>query len=412
MLNSDSILECNFCGNDFSLNNQASGNAAPEQKVPKKHKIKKSIRSSRRPSAPAVTGRHRRASSHGPITSSEHTKMIVNLCVYGLGLILFSVLAFKLFGGKPQEETQAKMNQPVNNQAKDAYSESLKNEIADLRTQLKKSGNNTSTGTQGSGAQFVKHQNVGLVTKEADSNGSEIVHANDENDPDGNLTFQLSDDSIDDGNEDVSDDRNEANNSNASTDSDQVSNESTQDRSSKSTYVSHKAAKITRSTILIPSEQSELDQLSKIEQFELTDEEKYRLKELKNKYLWYKSNRFKMTREDMDHAWDKRWAEIVASNDMVRSRSDSLLPRPLQILLAQATSQKDRVYLMRIYQKPVSFEEKERVRRARSQAIWERRKKDGPSYFPEDRKKERNEKYIDDLGYEYYLNDKGQRVYF
>lgn len=166
-----------------------------------------------------------------------------------------------------------------------------------------------------------------------------------------------------------------------------------------------------KNMILIESEQAEMDELRKIPGFKLTAEEKETLKELMSKYQWYKANRFKLNRDEMDEAWERRWSEIVASNVEAKGRTDAMLSRPLQILLEGKKTIKERAYMMRIYQKPISFEEKELVKKARAQAQWEKRKEEAPIKYPEDKRKKKNQKYTDEYGYEYYLNDKGQRIY-
>ena len=97
----------------------------------------------------------------------------------------------------------------------------------------------------------------------------------------------------------------------------------------------------------------------------------------------------------------------------MQKRRDAMLPRPLQILLEGVKDPKKRAYMMRIYQKPISFEEKEMVRKARNQAEWERRRSEPPRRYAEDRNKRtgRDQIYTDEFGYEYYLDDSGIRIY-
>ena len=392
ILNTDSVLECNICSNEFSLNNSSEAKE-PLSKV----RPKKSFRNTKRNLNPNTTGRHRRVSAPRQAPSkSDHTKLIVNLSVYGLGFILVGVLALKIFGTGPEDKTRTRVD--TEQSAKNAYSQSLKSEIAQLRKEIKESKKGAVTETETATSGLVKHKDISSLnvqeSKVEDKAGStvEVVSP----------PFAAEPKSVESEEENIV---------YVGFESDKGSSESVDENGEGPVYVTVQTAKANKRIILIESEQSELNELSKLEYQEMTDEEILRLKELKNKYLWYKANRYKMSREDLDEKWEKRWGAIAASNSMVKSRSDALLPRPLQILLADAKNQKDRVYLMRIYQKPVSFEEKERVRRARNQAIWEKRKKDGPAYFKEDKDKKRNEKYIDDFGYEYYLNDRGQRVY-
>lgn len=389
-LNKASILECNICSNEFSLNNPAEESRSP---APKTKRPKKNFRKTGSPAlsgrhSPAVSGRHRRAVPSRQSSSSDHTKMIINLCVFGLGLIIVSVLAFKLFGSKQNNgHPVAKQNE------QNTYDKSLKTEIAELKKQLSQKQSTASAQTsEASKSGLVSHKNLSSVTKE-NTGLTEDVSVSGADAP----AFAKAEETL------VEDKkRDEVLVVNVALDD-------TQQDAPEEVTVSQ--TDTNKNMILIESEQAELDELSKLQQFELKDDEVKRLNELKNKYLWYKANRYKMSREDMDYAWDRRWTEILASNSMVRSRSDALLPRPLQILLEEAKTAKERAYLMRIYQKPVSFEEKELVRKARNQAIWEKRKEDGPQVFADDAKKKRNEKYIDEYGYEYYLNDKGQRIY-
>ena len=115
----------------------------------------------------------------------------------------------------------------------------------------------------------------------------------------------------------------------------------------------------------------------------------------------------------MDRRWQQRHEAIEATNKIVKSRRDAMLPRPLQILLEGITDPKQRAYMMRIYQKPVSFKEKEMVRKARAQAEYERRRAEGPMKYREDRKKKRgrDQIYTDEYGYKYYVDERGNRVY-
>jgi hypothetical protein len=166
--------------------------------------------------------------------------------------------------------------------------------------------------------------------------------------------------------------------------------------------------------ILIASEENEMNELRKLDRRDMTQEEKTRVDYLMNKYNWYKSMRYKYSsREEMDRRWEQRHEAIEATNKIVASRRDSMLTRPLQILLEGITDPKQRAYLMRIYQKPVSFKEKEMVRKARAQAAWERRRADGPMRYPEDRRKKRgrDQIYTDEYGYKYYVDERGNRVY-
>ena len=391
-LDAASVLECNICGNEFSLNNEQ-----PQQAVHSKSKSRKTQRGLK----PAQSSARKRPTRRSPAARKSKdgvsTKYMINMCVGGLALILLLVVGIKLAKSNQTQSRQEAHNKEVNEAIKEINTtNTVKNEIAELKKELLKA-QKPQTAAAGSGS---KTDKAAPTSDELAKEENVVFESYQEAEP-----RVVAEDGVEDAPafaKPPSDEEKEAPPMKKS------SMKSKTEDSAPTTVVNNTADK---NMILIESEQNELDELVKIPGFKLTDDEKYRMKELKNKYLWYKANRFKMTREEMDEAWDRRWNEILASNDMVKSRSDAMLPRPLQILLEGAKDQKERIYLMRIYQKPISFEEKELVRKARNQAIWERRKEEGPKRYPEDASKKRNQKYIDEYGYEYYLDDKGQRVY-
>jgi hypothetical protein len=163
--------------------------------------------------------------------------------------------------------------------------------------------------------------------------------------------------------------------------------------------------------ILQPGEDNYRIELSNLDRRDMSAKEKKDLDTLNNKYNWYKSKRYHMTRAQMDKEWSRRWGEIQIGNAHVVSRSDSLMRRPLQILLEGKTTIKERAYMMRIYMKPVSFEEKELVKRAKEQAKWERERSFRPYKADKGKKRGRGLTYKDEYGYEYYIDGKGNRVY-
>ena len=143
----------------------------------------------------------------------------------------------------------------------------------------------------------------------------------------------------------------------------------------------------------------------------MTEQQKNTLNMLNNKYLWYKSKRYHMTRAQMDTEWNKRHGEIQNANEKIRSNSDSQMHRALQILLEQCKTTKERAYMMRIYQKPVSKKEKDIVAKAHAQAKYERMMSHRRYKEDKNKKKDPNVYYRDQYGYKYYVNKKGFRVY-
>lgn len=393
-LDSASVLECNICGNEFSLNSDQ-----PEEAVKPKSKSRKTQRGLKPAQSSARKRPTRRSPSARKSNNGVSTKYMINMCIGGLALILLLVVGIKLAKSNQAQNRQEAHNKEVNEAIKDINTtNTVKNEIAELKKELLKA-QNSKTATAGSGSKMDK---AAPTSGELAQQENVVFESHQEAEP--KVVAEAGVEDAPAFAKPPSDEEQEAPPMKKSS----MKTKTEESSPTPTEVVSNSADK---NMILNESEQSELDELAKIPAFKLTDDEKIRLKELKNKYLWYKSNRFKMTREEMDEAWDRRWAEILASNDMVKSRSDAMLPRPLQILLEGAKDQKERIYLMRIYQRPVSFEEKELVRKARNQAIWERRKEEGPKRYPEDASKKRNQKYIDEYGYEYYLDDKGQRIY-
>lgn len=378
MLSSAKTLECTLCGNEVSLKSDGKGQSAT---TPKKSQSQKKMATQRKS---AVSSSKRKtvgkSSAKRKKSKGESTKYVVNLCIGGLALIIFLVLIVKLSGSKGSTETElAQQKENVDLNLNEQKIVSFKHEANDQKSSLK------------------DMKNAAIKAKPEVESGESVVL---EGYASANLEVQESEGTPVFG-------------GGGSAEVEEV--EPQQHVIVTQTEVVEPVAAVSEApstkTILEPSEQSEMEELNKLPSYEMTDEEKTRLTELKNKYLWFKANRFKLTREQMEYEWDRRWAAIEDANKMAKSRSDAMLPRPLQILLAKAKSQKERAYMMRIYQKPISFEEKEMVRKARGQAIWERRKLDGPMRYPEDKKKKKNKKYIDEYGYEYYLDDSGQRVY-
>lgn len=382
ILNSDSILECIICKHEFTLNK--ANNEPYRPSIPKNKRPKKTFRKSPEPS---TSGKFKRISPVRHSTQKGNSKLIAILAVFSLTAILISVFAFKFL--KLERNNNFWDSSQKNHKVDNATSEALKKELVEIKKQIIQSQNTSNldeesspeNSIRSSSSALVSHKNIeSLSIPKPEIQTSNAVEPSTPARLDEKIAFE---------------EDNNVSKNNDTTPEDLTSNSAT----------------IDKNIILIESEQAELKELSGLQKHELTEEENVRLKELKNKFLWYKANRFKMSREELDIAWEKRWTDILASNSIVKGRSDSMLPRPLQILLEGAKNKKERIYLMRIYQKPVSFEEKEMVRKARNQAIWEKRKENGPQYYAEDSRKKRNEKYTDENGYEYYLNDKGQRIY-
>lgn len=374
-------LECTICGHDFPLSSENK---------PKQEKAKKKSRTQTNMKFGGPAPKRKTARRPAPQRKSQDsisTKYIVNVCIVGLVLVLAAVGGFKFFSSKKAESSKTAKTEELKEVIQEMRTTNMvKAEMAELKRQLldaqkvkavssRPMTNASTTATVTAGQ---------TVVLEGYGNGEAVT-----------LEPQAAEEPPAFGGE----------------------RQEVREEVQVSTPVEEQeAVRVSTSmpnskTILEPSEQQHMEELNKIPSYELTDEEKETLAELKNKYLWFKANRFKMTREQMEYEWDRRWSAIQESNKVTKSRSDAMLPRPLQILLEGAETQKERAYLMRIFQKPISFEEKEIVRKARNQAIWERRKAEGPMTYPEDASKKKNKKYIDEYGYEYYLDDKGQRIY-
>lgn len=371
-------LECTICGHNFPL---SSENKDSQVKAKKKSKNQTNLKFG----SPATKRKTARKSNVQKKSSdSISTKYIVNVCIIGLVLVLVSIGGYKFFSSKKKSSIEVAKNEELKEVIQELKTTNMvKAEMADLKRQLLDAQKEKSVAKPTAKA-------AKLVSVAA---GETVILENYGNRANSILEPQTIEEAPVFGG------------------GGQQTEEVVEEAPQPEMVTVNDKTMVSAKTILIPSEQNEMEELNKIPSYELTDEEKNTLTELKNKYLWFKANRFKLTREQMEYEWDRRWSAIQDSNKVTKSRSDAMLPRPLQILLEGAETQKERAYLMRIFQKPVSFEEKEIVRKARNQAIWERRKADGPMTYPEDSSKKRNKKYIDEYGYEYYLDDKGQRVY-